>query len=161
MAPMAESNLFTAARMAHYLPVADLETVADYSWPDDWNLGDRRWVGEAYRDTCFFLRPSDDPETLRLVVLDTSDFPDELADRFLGTVGLPITLNLTWAEVRAALGKPIARPKSVSVRHPARAARFDLGALQLFVEVSDDWGIVYLVVLAPFAGLDIRTLTIE
>jgi hypothetical protein len=153
---MVDNLNFADLRMANFLPPEEIETVANYELEEDWGFDGVTWVGESFRDTCFFLRPADDPDTLRLVILDTTDFPDEAADRFLHEIGLPIVLNLTWAEVRAALGKPIRRPRVDTIRDPRRVARFAAGGLELYLEVSDDWGIMYLMVLAPFGGLTIR-----
>jgi hypothetical protein len=153
---MVPPDQFATLRMSDYLPAKKVKAVADYELEDDWGFAGVAWVGESFRNTCFFLRPAADPDALRLVVLDTSDFPDEAADQFLAAAGLPIVLDLTWAEVRAALGPPTRKPKFDSTRHECRTAKFAIDGYELYLEVSDEWGIMFLIVLAPFDGRTIR-----
>jgi hypothetical protein len=97
-------------RLKDFLPQTDrIEEV------DGWEFMDKVWLGEVYGFT-EWLRLREDPEVLRSVSMDLADLDQEIADRVLATLQLPLEFGMEFEEVNQVLGEPAGQVQLVPNR---------------------------------------------
>jgi hypothetical protein len=81
----------------------------------NWEFMDHIWVGEAVGFS-EWLRFASDPEVLRSLALDFSEFPAVAASAVLRAIELPIQPGMRVSELRSILGNPIETQRFVADR---------------------------------------------
>jgi hypothetical protein len=90
---------FYTLRLNQFLPVTEIEQI------ENWEFEDRVWVGEAVGFS-EWLRLEEEPEALRSLSLNFSDFPPETATHILDVLDLAIRPGMTLKELRDIFGEP-------------------------------------------------------
>ena len=127
-----------------------LAQTAEIEAVDGWEFMDKMWLGEVYGFT-EWLRLREDPEVLRSVSLDLADLDQEVADRILSTLQLPLEYGMEPEEVNAVLGAPAGQVQMVPHRitYEYLAGNGDKYYISATIDRLD--GLVYLVVIAKEA----------
>ncbi len=129
-------------RLKDFLPQTDrIEEV------DGWEFMDKVWLGEVYGFT-EWLRLREDPEVLRSVSLDLADLDQEVADRILATLQLPLEYGMELGEVNGVLGEPAEQVQPVPNRITYEYLAGDRDRYYISVTIDQRDGLVYLVVIA-------------
>ena len=135
---------FGTLRLSQYLPDADIVGL------NQWEFVDRMWVGEAVGFS-EWLRPEDDPETLQSLAIDFNEFPSQPAERVLHDIGLSVSPGMTLGQLRAMLGEPVEVRRFVPGRVSYEFVTPEPYPYWVSCTVTDDGGLVYLVVQVPAA----------
>ena len=143
---MISHERFGELRLARFLPGVDL---ADLS---DWQFMGRTWLREALGFS-EWLRLESDPEVLRSLALDFSDFPESAAASVLKTLELPARPGMQLAELRTVLGDPIEKQHFVPDRVSYEFAVEGPPTYGVSCTPLRQGGLSYLVVMAPLGGL--------
>ncbi len=133
---------FGKLRLAQFRPDAEIAELAG------WEFLDRLWVGEAIGFS-EWLRLEDNPETLRSLAIDYSEFPEYAAAEVLRTIDLPVRAGMNLSGLRELWGEPIREHRFVKDRVTYEFVvpgppRYDLSCT-----VLKNGGLTYLVVTAP------------
>jgi hypothetical protein len=132
-------------RLKDFLPqTAEIEAV------DGWEFMDQVWMGEVYGFT-EWLRLRDDPQVLRSVSLDLAYLDQEVADRILETLQLPLEYGMELAEVNDVLGPPAGQLPLVPERITYEYLAGDREKYYISATIDHQDGLVYLVVIAKEA----------
>ncbi len=106
---MISHKRFGELRLAHFLPRTELAALSN------WKFMERLWLGEALGFS-EWLRLEDDPEILRSLSLDFSEFPKPAAVAVLETIELSICPGMHAAELTSVLGAPAEERRFVEDR---------------------------------------------
>jgi hypothetical protein len=128
-------------RLKDFLPQTDqIEAV------DGWEFMDKVWLGEVYGFT-EWLRLREDPQVLRLVSLDLADLDQEVADRILEALQLPLEFGMELEEVNQVLGEPAGQEQMVPNRITYEYLVGNQEKYHISATVDQLDGLVYLVVI--------------
>jgi hypothetical protein len=128
-------------RLKDFLPQTDqIEAV------DGWEFMDKVWLGEVYGFT-EWLRLREDPQVLRLVSLDLADLDQEVADRILEALQLPLEFGMELEEVNQVLGEPAGQEQMVPNRITYEYLAGNREKYYISATVDQLDGLVYLVVI--------------
>ncbi len=128
-------------RLEDFLPpTAEIEEV------DGWEFMDRVWLGEVYGFT-EWLRLRDDPQVLRSVSLDLAYLDQDVADRILSTLQLPLEYGMELAEVNEVLGPPAGQLALVPERITYEYLAGNRDKYYISATIDHQDGLVYLVVM--------------
>jgi hypothetical protein len=132
-------------RLKDFLPQTDrIEAV------DGWEFMDNVWLGEVYGFT-EWLRLREDSEVLRLVSLDLADLDQEVADRILSILQLPLEYGMEPDEVNQVLGAPAGQVQPVPHRITYEYLLGNRDKYYISATIDQLDGLVYLVVIAKEA----------
>ena len=107
---------------------------------------DKVWLGEVYGLT-EWLRLREDPQVLRLVSLDLADLDQEVADRILEALQLPLEFGMELEEVNQVLGEPAGQEQMVPNRITYEYLVGNQEKYYISATVDQLDGLVYLVVI--------------
>ena len=114
----------------------------------NWEFMGNVWLGEAIGFS-EWLRLESDPNTLRSLALDLSEFPSEPCRRVLDVVDLPLKRGMSLKDIEEVLGNPIDVDEYISDRK-SYSFRFQNGAAyDLSCTVLNEGGLIYLVIMVP------------
>lgn len=82
---------------------------------EGWEYLERLWVGEAVGFT-EWLRPVEEPDSLRALSLDLTDLSPEVSHNVLDTLRLPLARGMGYDEVVHRLGEPAGSHRFVGDR---------------------------------------------
>lgn len=133
---------FGCLRLAGFLPNADLAHL------EGWEFQDHVWLGEAVGFS-EWLRLEDDPEVLRSLAIDFSEFPPEVADLVLQTIALPVRAGMSLRDLDDLLGPRVAEYRFVADRVTCEYLSPEPHRYCLSCTVLNDGGLSYLVVMVP------------
>ena len=139
---MISHERFGKLRLAQFVPKAELSALSD------WRFMDRTWLGEALGFS-EWLRLQSDPDVLRSLSIDFSEFPTAAADSVLEALELPIRPGMSAAELRAVLGSPVGELRFVSDRVTYEFEHAGPPQFNVSCTVLHRGGLSYLVVMAP------------
>jgi hypothetical protein len=130
------------------LRLAQFRTDADIAELDDWEFMDRLWVGEAVGFS-EWLRLAEEPDVLRSLAIDFSEFPEGAADEVLRAIDLQVRAGMSFKKLQGLLGEPVEEFRFVKDRvtydfRVPRGARYKVSCT-----VLGKGGLTYLVVMAP------------
>jgi hypothetical protein len=138
---MITRDRFGTLRLAQFWPDADIAEL------DNWEFMDRLWVGEAVGFS-EWLRLEEQPQMLRSLAIDFSEFPEQVATNVLQTIGLPVRSGMQVEELRQLLGEPVEEDRfvedRVSYEFVTRPPKYNVSCT-----VLNEGGLTYLVVMAP------------
>jgi hypothetical protein len=100
------------------------------------------------------LRLESDPNTLRSLALDFTDFPAQAAGRVLEILDLPVRQGMSTAGIVDVLGEPYSVHSFVAGR---KSYEFRTSGREPFIvscNVLEEGGLSYLVVRLPLSGED-------
>lgn len=128
-------------RLEDFLPqTAEIEKV------DGWEFMDQVWMGEVYGFT-EWLRLRDDPQVLRSVSLDLAYLDQDVADRVLETLQLPLEYGMGLEEVNHVLGPPAGQRPLVPGRITYEYLAGNRDKYDISATIDQQDGLVYLVVM--------------
>lgn len=140
--PMITHRELAPLRLKDFLPQTDrIEQV------DGWEFLEEVWLGEVYGFT-EWLRLREDPQVLRSVSLDLADLDQEVADRILATLQLPLEYGMEPEEVDQVLGVPAGQVQPVPSRITYEYLAGDRDKYYISATIDRLDGLVYLVVIA-------------
>lgn len=139
---MISHEQFGELRLGHFLPSAELAALSD------WEFMERTWVGEALGFS-EWLRLEEDPNVLRSLSVDFSDFPEAAAAAVLETLGLSLRPGMNAAELRSALGEPAEARRFVEGRITYEFLLAGPPVYWVSCTVLDRGGLTYVVVMTP------------
>jgi len=132
-------------RLEDFLPqTAEIEAV------DGWAFMDQVWMGEVYGFT-EWLRLRDDPQVLRSVSLDLAYLDQDVADRVLSTLQLPLEYGMELEEVNDVLGPPAGQLPLVPNRVTYEYLAGNREKYYISATIDQQEGLVYLVVMTKEA----------
>jgi hypothetical protein len=133
---------FGKLRLAQFRPDAEVAELAA------WEFRDAIWVGEAVGFS-EWLRLETDPEVLRSLALDFSEFPPDAAAAVLRAIDLPVRAGIRVGELREVLGEPVEERRFVADRVTYEFAVAGPPRYNISCTVLNDGGLSYLVVMRP------------
>ena len=133
---------FGMLRLAQFRPDDEIAEL------DNWEFMDHIWVGEAIGFS-EWLRLEDEPETLRSLAIDFSEFPEPAAEQVLRAIDLPVRAGMKLNELRALLGEPVDEQRFVEDRVSYEFVVPGPPRYEVSCTVLNRGGLRYLVVMAP------------
>ena len=127
--------------MVEFVPKKQIRSLAD------WEFLDRLWVGEAIGFS-EWLRPQERPTILESLALDMAELPEDVVNRVLERIGLPLRRGLTNRELGKILGEP---HETLVFTEDRKTFEFRYGETDTYLvscTVLHDGGLTYLVVTA-------------
>jgi hypothetical protein len=144
---MISHSKFGKLRLAQFIKSNDVAEV------DNWEFNDRIWLGEAFGFS-EWLRLKDDPNILRYLALDFTDFPKTQAAMVLNQLGIEILPGMGIEQVNGCLGKC---NKVTSYATDRKTFDYTVGSLEKY-EISCtiliDGGLTYLGMMQISPGRD-------
>ena len=131
---------FGKLRIAQFRPDAEIAEL------DNWEFMDHIWVGEAVGFS-EWLRLKKEPETLRSLAIDFSEFPEPA--EVLRTIGLSVRGGMKLNELRDLLGEPVKEQRFVKDRVSYEFVVPGPPKYDVSCTVLNKGGLTYLVVMAP------------
>jgi hypothetical protein len=133
---------FGALRLVEFLPDAEIAEL------ENWEFMDHLWLGEAVGFS-EWLRLENEPDVLRSLAIDLTEFPDQAAANVLRMIELPVQRGMSHAELRQLLGEPVkellfAKDRLTYEFVVPGPPRYDVSCT-----VLNDGGLTYLVVMTP------------
>jgi hypothetical protein len=132
---------FGRLRLAEFAPKKQIRTLAD------WEFLGRLWIGEAIGFS-EWLRPHERPTMLESLALDVAELPQEVVDRVLARLGLPLRKGLTRRELVKLLGEPYEAHVFADDRKTFEFRSEETDPYLISCTVLNDGGLTYLVVTA-------------
>ena len=129
------------------LRLAQFRIDAEIANLDNWVFMDCLWVGEAIGFS-EWLRLEQQPETLRSLAIDFSEFPDAAAAEVLTTIGLPVRAGMKLSELRKLLGDPVKELRFVKDRVSYEFVVRGPPKYDVSCTVLNRGGLTYLMVMA-------------
>jgi len=142
---MISHERFGELRLAHFLPHVELAELSS------WLFMNRTWLGEALGFS-EWLRLETEPEVLRSLALDFSDFPESAASSVLKTLELPVRPGMQAADLRSILGDPVEEQRYVADRISYEYIVEGPPKFSVSCTVLERGGLTYLVVMRPLNG---------
>jgi hypothetical protein len=142
---MISHALFGKLRLAQFRPDAEIAEL------DGWEFMDAVWVGEAVGFS-EWLRLEEEPEELRSLAIDFSEFPEDAAVAVLRALDLPVRPGMRAEELRAVLGEPVEEQRFAADRISYEFAVEKPPRYNVSCTVLNDGGLSYLVVMRPRPG---------
>src|SRR3954451_18674790 len=133
---------FGVLRLAQFRPDTEITELAH------WEFMDALWVGEAVGFS-EWLRLESEPDVLRSLAIDFSEFPQAAASAVLRAIELPIRAGMRLEELRAALGEPLEEERFVKDRVSYRFRAAGSPRYEVSCTVLNEGGLTYLVVMRP------------
>jgi hypothetical protein len=133
---------FGKLRLAHLLPRANIVELAD------WEFMGKTWLGEAVGFS-EWLRLEKDPNVLRSLAIDFTDFGEAAAIQVLDTIGVPIRRGMILDEIRQLLGMEVNEYRFVKDRVSYEFLVDGPPAYTFLCTVLNQGGLTYLVVIVP------------
>jgi hypothetical protein len=133
---------FGVLRLAQFLPHAEIAEL------ENWEFMDHLWLGEAVGFS-EWLRLECEPEVLRSLALDFSEFPEQASAEVLQTIKLPVQRGMTIAQLQKLLGKPAKVLRFAEDRVTYEFVMRGPPRYDVSCTVLNDGGLTYLVVMAP------------
>jgi hypothetical protein len=141
---MISHDHFGALRLAQFLPEAEIEELRD------WEFMEHLWVGEAIGFS-EWLRLKDEPDILRSMAIDFSEFPKSASDAVLRTIDLPIYGGMTFEQLQDILGEPYETQRFVTDRVTYEFIPLEGRPYEVSCAVLNEGGLAYLVLMVPLA----------
>src|SRR4051794_13247448 len=91
---------FGAMRLVQFLPHAEIAQL------ENWEIMDHFWLGEAVAFS-EWLRLENEPDVLRSLAIDFTEFPGQVAAEVLRMIELPVRRGMKLDELREVLGEPV------------------------------------------------------
>lgn len=132
-------------RLASFLPDADLAQL------ERWEFQNHVWAGEALGFS-EWLRLEDDPDVLRSLAIDFSEFPAYAAEAVLQTIQLPVRAGMPLQDLDRLLGPRVAEHCFVADRVSCDYFTPEPHRYRVSCTVLNDGGLSYLVVMVPPIG---------
>ncbi len=142
---MISSSQFGKLRLAQFRPNDEIVELTD------WEYMDAVWVGEAIGFS-EWLRLEEEPEQLRSLAIDFSEFPEAIASAVLQAIDLPIRSGMRSEELIAVLGKPLEEQRFVKDRVSYEFALAEPQRYDVSCTVLNEGGLCYVVVMRPPFG---------
>lgn len=139
---MISYDRFGTLRLTDFLPHAQIAELSD------WEFDERLWVGEAVGFS-EWLRLEDEPEILRSLAIDFSEFPCAAVEEVLRTIDLRIQGGMTFEQLRTILGEPYETLRFVDDRISYEFLSQEPHPYKVSCTVLNEGGLVYLVVMVP------------
>ena len=139
---MISHGSFAKLRLAHFRPDAEITEL------DNWEFMDHTWLGEAVGFS-EWLRLEDEPEVLRSLAIDFSEFPELAAAEVLRTIDLPLQAGMKLDELCKLLGEPATEHRFVKDRVSYEFVFTEPPRYDLSCTVLNRGGLMYLVVMTP------------
>jgi len=136
---------FGRLRLSAFLPDADLAQL------EGWEFQKHVWLGEALGFS-EWLRLEDDPDVLRSLAIDFSEFPAREAESVLQTIQLPVRAGMSLRETDGLLGPRVAEHRFVADRMTCEYFTPEPHRYRVSCTVLNDGGLSYLVVMVPLIG---------
>lgn len=133
---------FGSLRLVQFLPdveIADLE---------NWEFMDQLWLGEAIGFS-EWLRLEIEPEVLRSLAIDFTDFPQQAAANVLRMIELPVERGMKFAELSQLLGEPVKEFRFAKDRVTYEFIVPGPPKYDVSCTVLNDGGLTYLAIMAP------------
>lgn len=115
---------------------------------DNWEFVDHVWIGEAVGFS-EWLRLADDPDVLRSLALDFTEFPAQAAAKVLRVIDLPLRAQMTFEELRKLLGEPVNERRFAKDRVSYEFVVVGPPKYNVSCTVRHSGGLTYLVVMRP------------
>jgi hypothetical protein len=138
---------FGRLRLADFLPGADLAQL------EGWEFLDHMWLGEALGFS-EWLRLEDDPDVLRSLAINFSEFPPRAGEAVLQAVQLPVRAGMSLRELDGLLGPRIGEHRFVADRVSCDYFTPEPHRYRISCTALTDGGLTYLVVTVPPIGDD-------
>ena len=136
---------FGNLRLAQYRHDAEIAEL------DNWEFMDHMWIGEAVGFS-EWLRPAEEPDVLRSLAIDFTEFPETAAIQVLGAIGLSVRAGMSFEELRKLLGEPVNEHRFVKDRVSYEFVVAGPPVYNLSCTVLSDGGLTYLVVMVPLSA---------
>src|SRR5262245_57169455 len=135
---------FGAMRLVQFLPHAEIAPL------ENWEFMDHTWLGEAVGFS-EWLRLEKEPDALRSLAIDFTEFPDQVAAEVLRMIELPIRRGMKVRELREVLGEPVKELRLPKVNDRVTFEFVVPGppGYNVSCTVLNEGGLSYLVVMAP------------
>ncbi len=133
---------FGTLRLAQFLPDAEIAEL------EHWEFMNHLWVGEAVGFS-EWLRLENEPEVLRSLAINFTEFPEQAAEEVLRMIDLPVRGGMGLAELRELLGEPVKELRFVKDRVTYEFVLPGPPRYGVSCTVLNDGGLKYLVVMAP------------
>lgn len=128
--------------MSLFLPASEIVELTD------WEYLDALWIGEGYGFSSF-LRLTSDPEILRSLTIDFSEFPPLACKAILDVIHLPLSKGMTLEEIQEVLGPPNFKYRYVDDRISYDFKLRVPSEYSFSCTVLDVGGLTYVEVLGP------------
>ena len=135
---------FGALRLVQFLPDAEIAQL------ENWEFMYHLWLGEAVSFS-EWLRLENEPDVLRSLAIDFTEFPEQAAREVLRVIDLPVQRGVALEELREALGEPVNEHRFPRAKDRVTYQFVVFGPPRYDVSctVLDEGGLTYLVVMAP------------
>jgi hypothetical protein len=97
---MISHSQFGKLRLSQFRPRSEIVSLAN------WEYMDAVWIGEAVGFS-EWLRLENDPNVLRSLTIDFSEFPDDATNAVLSAIDLPVRAGMSLEQLRSVLGEPV------------------------------------------------------
>ena len=142
---MISHTRFGKLRLVHFRPGAEIVELSN------WEFMEHRWVGESVGFS-EWLRLEDEPEKLRSLAIDFSEFPQEAAEKVLRAIDLPVRAGMNFNDLQELLGKPVKEHRFVKDRVSYEFVSRGPPQYDVSCTVLKKGGLTYLVIMPPLSS---------